>query len=89
MCITIGHLSLSKCLPDGARTPFDPQPKVGTKHIDLLKLYKIVVEQGGYDAVSSEKLLWRKLLTERFHINGPHLPAMAFGLKTAFYKNLA
>ena len=69
-------------------TTFDPTPRVGSKHIDLLKLFNIVVERGGYDAVSDEKLAWRKLGSE-FNLGTANLPALAFSLKTTFYKYLA
>lgn len=69
-------------------TTFDPAPRVGSKHVDLLKLFQIVVERGGYDAVSDEKLAWRKLGTE-FSLGTANLPALAFSLKTTFYKYLA
>jgi chromatin structure-remodeling complex subunit RSC9 len=69
-------------------TTFDPAPRVGSKHVDLLKLFNIVVERGGYDAVSDEKLAWRKLGTE-FNLGTANLPALAFSLKTTFYKYLA
>ena len=41
-------------------THFDPEPRVGAKHVDLLALFNAVVERGGYDKVSDEKLAWRK-----------------------------
>ncbi|TAQ87077.1 hypothetical protein B7494_g4598 [Chlorociboria aeruginascens] len=69
-------------------TNFEPQPKVGTKHIDLFYLYNAVVERGGYDKVSDEKLAWRKL-GQDFNLGSQHLPAHAFMLKTVYYKNLA
>jgi chromatin structure-remodeling complex subunit RSC9 len=69
-------------------TVFDPAPRVGSKHVDLLKLFNMVVERGGYDKVSDEKLAWRKLGTE-FNLGTANLPALAFGLKTIFYKYLA
>jgi chromatin structure-remodeling complex subunit RSC9 len=69
-------------------TAFDPAPRVGSKHVDLLKLFNTVVERGGYDKVSDEKLAWRKLGTE-FNLGTANLPALAFNLKTTFYKYLA
>ena len=69
-------------------TNFDPSPRVGSKHVDLLKLFNIVVERGGYDKVSDEKLAWRKLGAE-FNLGLQNLPALAFALKTTFYKYLA
>ncbi|KAI9790973.1 MAG: Chromatin structure-remodeling complex protein rsc9 [Peltula sp. TS41687] len=48
----------------------------------------MVVARGGYDAVSAEKLAWRKL-GQDFNLGTNNLPALAFSLKTAYYKNLA
>ncbi|KAI9663570.1 MAG: Chromatin structure-remodeling complex protein rsc9 [Trizodia sp. TS-e1964] len=69
-------------------TSFDPEPRVGSRHVDLLKLYRAVNSRGGYDQVSSEKLAWRKL-GQDFALGTSNLPALAFNLKTAYYKNLA
>jgi chromatin structure-remodeling complex subunit RSC9 len=69
-------------------THFEAEPKVGNKHVDLLHLYNVVVGRGGYDKVSDEKLAWRKLGVE-FNLGTSNLPALAFSLKTAYYKNLA
>ncbi|PMD13553.1 hypothetical protein NA56DRAFT_637682 [Hyaloscypha hepaticicola] len=69
-------------------THFEPEPRVGAKHVDLLHLFKTVVERGGYDKVSEEKLAWRKL-GQDFNLGTNNLPALAFSLKTAYYKNLA
>lgn len=60
------------------------------RHIDLYKLYKRVMEEGGYDLVSDTKakpLMWRKL-AEEFIGKTPHLAAQAFMVKSAYYKNL-
>lgn len=72
------------------RTSFEAEPKVGTRHLDLRKLYDRVVEEGGYDLVSDTKakpLMWRKV-AEEFLGRGPHLAAQAFMVKSAYYKNL-
>jgi chromatin structure-remodeling complex subunit RSC9 len=72
-------------------TLFDPQPKVGPRHVDLLRLYKKVVEEGGYDHVSDtkgNKLAWRKIAQD-FMPHNVNIVQMAFLLKTAYYKNLA
>ncbi|RKF61832.1 Chromatin structure-remodeling complex subunit rsc9 [Erysiphe neolycopersici] len=69
-------------------TYFDPEPKVGTKHMNLLRLYKAVIARGGYDVVSDEKLAWRKLGQE-FNLGSSNLPAVAFQLKGVYYKYLA
>ncbi|CAG8972563.1 hypothetical protein HYALB_00011413 [Hymenoscyphus albidus] len=69
-------------------TEFVREPRVGSRQIDLLKLYKTVMVHGGYDKVSDEKLAWRKL-GEKFQLGSMQLPALAFALKTVYYKNLA
>ncbi|KAE9380721.1 hypothetical protein N431DRAFT_477605 [Stipitochalara longipes BDJ] len=69
-------------------THFEPEPRVGAKHVDLLHLFKTVVDRGGYDKVSDEKLAWRKL-GQDFNLGTNNLPALAFSLKTTYYKNLA
>jgi chromatin structure-remodeling complex subunit RSC9 len=69
-------------------TNFDPEPRVGAKHVDLLALFKTVVARGGYDKVSDEKLAWRKL-GQDFNLGTHNLPALAFSLKSTYYKYLA
>ena len=69
-------------------THFDPDPRVGAKHVDLLALYNMVVGRGGYDVVSDEKLAWRKL-GQDFNVGSNNLPALAFQLKTVYYKYLS
>jgi chromatin structure-remodeling complex subunit RSC9 len=73
---------------DKRGTEFVREPRVGSRAIDLLKLYKMVIERGGYDKVSDEKLAWRKL-GQDFNLGTLNLPALAFSLKTVYYKNLA
>ncbi|KAF3761785.1 hypothetical protein M406DRAFT_95050 [Cryphonectria parasitica EP155] len=69
-------------------TKFDPEPKVGNGHIDLLKVFNHVVEWGGYDRITEEKLLWRKV-SQELGIFSHNEAAVAFNLKSAYYKNLA
>lgn len=72
-------------------TVFDAQPKVGPRHVDLLKLYQKVLEEGGYDQVSDtkgNKLAWRKIAQD-FLPHNVNVVQMAFQLKTTYYKNLA
>ncbi|KAH8684771.1 hypothetical protein BGZ60DRAFT_398282 [Tricladium varicosporioides] len=69
-------------------TEFVREPKVGSKHINLLKLFKVVVQRGGYDRVSDEKLAWRKVGQE-FDLGSANLPALAFTLKSIYYRQLA
>lgn len=64
---------------------------MGTRRVDLLRLYNRVVGDGGYDIVSDtkqSKLAWRKMGVE-FNLGTANLPALAFSLKSAYYKNLA
>ncbi|KAL9087527.1 MAG: hypothetical protein Q9165_006638 [Trypethelium subeluteriae] len=72
-------------------TTFDPEPKIGSRQLDLYRLYKRVIEEGGYDVVSDtkgNKLAWRKIAQE-FFPGLPNLPTLVFTVKTAYYKNLA
>lgn len=70
-------------------TNFDSEPRVGGRHVDLLRLYNLVLEYGGYDVVCDEKLLWRKLAGEFNHGASNNMPALGFALKTCYYKYLA
>lgn len=69
-------------------TNLDPLPKLGLNHVDLFKLFNYIVERGGYDKVSDEKLAWRRMC-EGLGLMTTNPPAAAFGLKSIFYKNLA
>ncbi|SPO04983.1 related to Los1p [Cephalotrichum gorgonifer] len=69
-------------------TTFDPEPKVGTTHLDLLRVFKHIVAYGGYDKVSDEKLAWRRMAGE-LNLYTNNEAATAFALKEKFYKNLA
>ncbi|KAL5115839.1 Chromatin structure-remodeling complex protein rsc9 [Pleosporales sp. CAS-2024a] len=72
-------------------TVLEREPRVGNKHIDLLRLWKRVNEEGGYDKVSdtkNNKLAWRRIAGE-FLPNGPSLTTQAFLIKSTYYRNLA
>ncbi|KAI8935176.1 hypothetical protein NX059_007769 [Plenodomus lindquistii] len=72
-------------------TVFEREPRVAGRRIDLLRLYKRVTEEGGYDKVSDtkgNKLAWRRIAAE-FLPQGPSLTTQAFLIKTTYYKNLA
>jgi chromatin structure-remodeling complex subunit RSC9 len=69
-------------------TNCDPEPKLGTVTVDLRKVYAFIVEHGGYDKVSDEKLMWRKMC-EGLGLMRHNAPADAYTLKQIFYKNLA
>ncbi|KAF2844893.1 hypothetical protein T440DRAFT_299694 [Plenodomus tracheiphilus IPT5] len=72
-------------------TIFEREPRVAGRRIDLLRLYRRVTEEGGYDKVSDtkgNKLAWRRIAAE-FLPQGPSLTTQAFLVKTTYYKNLA
>ncbi|CBY00328.1 hypothetical protein LEMA_P014580.1 [Plenodomus lingam JN3] len=72
-------------------TVFEREPRVAGRRIDLLRLYKRVTDEGGYDKVSDtkgNKLAWRRIAAE-FLPQGPSLTTQAFLIKTTYYKNLA
>jgi chromatin structure-remodeling complex subunit RSC9 len=72
-------------------THFEAEPKVGPRHLDLLKLYQRVTEEGGYDKASDtkgNKLAWRRIAGE-FLPGSSNVVQLAFLVKTAYYKNLA
>ena len=71
-----------------ARINVDFKTRVAGKVIDLHKLYNTVTARGGYDAVSAEKLAWRKIGVD-FNLGSANAAAYAFALKTTYYKNLA
>ncbi|TVY84820.1 Chromatin structure-remodeling complex subunit rsc9 [Lachnellula suecica] len=73
---------------DKRGTELQREPRVGSKFINLLDLFNAVVERGGYDKISDEKLAWRKLGQE-WNLPANNLPALAFALKSVYYKNLA
>ena len=70
------------------RINVDFAARVNTKYIDLYKLWNVVTSKGGYDAVSAEKLAWRKVGLD-FNLGTANAAAYAFALKTTYYKNLA
>ena len=70
------------------RTVLEPQPRVNGKQINLHKLFNDVVERGGYDAVSAEKLAWRKI-GHGFGLGSSNAAAYAFLLKSVYKNNLA
>jgi hypothetical protein len=70
------------------RTPFDREGKVSGRPISLQKLYNLVMDRGGYDALSAERMQWRTLVKE-FGFGKNHEAVMTFQLKTVYYKNLA
>lgn len=69
-------------------TTLDPEPKVSNINIDLYKTFNLIVANGGYDKVTEEKLLWRKM-REKLGIPTTNEPSTAYQLKEKYYKNLA
>lgn len=61
---------------------------MGSRHVDLFRLFNAVVARGGYDIVCTQKLAWRKL-GQDFNLGTTNLPALAFSLKTCYYRYLA
>ena len=88
--------SAGKCFPVAktlsliriGSTSLDITPKVNGKQIDLHRLFQVVQARNGYDEVSREKLLWRKIGAE-FNLGQTNAAAYAFALKSTFYKYLA
>lgn len=75
------------------RTTLDREPKVANQHVDLLRLFKRVNDEGGYDKVSdtkNNKLAWRRLAADFLQdSSASQITTQAFLIKTAYYKNLA
>ncbi|ROT36254.1 hypothetical protein SODALDRAFT_281889 [Sodiomyces alkalinus F11] len=69
-------------------TTLDPEPKVSNVNLDLYKTFNLIVANGGYDKVTEEKLLWRKM-REKLGIPTTNEPSTAYQLKEKYYKNLA
>ncbi|KAF3161625.1 Chromatin structure-remodeling complex protein rsc9 [Orbilia oligospora] len=62
------------------------EPDLQRKKVDLLKLYKTIVDQGGYTIVSNTTGLWKELAVK---FNPPqHNTNIGFVLKTIYWKNL-
>lgn len=70
------------------RVSWERHPKIAGRSISLLKLYKLVMEHGGYDTLSAERMQWRTLV-KHFGFGSHHEAAMTFQLKTSYYKYLA
>ena len=70
------------------RTSFERDAKISGRSIPLLKLYKLVMEKGGYDKLSEERMAWRQLV-KPFGFSHQHEAAMTFQIKSLYYRNLA
>lgn len=69
-------------------TTLELEPRVGMMHLDLFQVFNHIVENGGYDKVSDEKLAWRRMASE-LHLHTNNEASTAFSLKEKYYKNLA
>ena len=79
---------LTICHPIRTENFFDREGKVSGQPISLHKLYKLVMERGGYDVMSGQRMYWRTLVS-KFGFGKTHEAVMTFQLKTVYYKNLA
>lgn len=75
-------------------TNFEPEPRLpvsgGHVNVDLLKLYKGVIERGGYDELCSKQKAWGQLAEElgMFADDNKNMGQLSFQLKTDFYRFL-
>ncbi|KAI2617828.1 hypothetical protein GGR54DRAFT_607111, partial [Hypoxylon sp. NC1633] len=73
---------------------FDPEPRLPTMHghitVDLLKLYKAVIKNGGYDELNKVQKSWGALATElgMHHVDNKAQGQLSFALKHDFYRYL-
>lgn len=76
-------------------TNFEPEPRLpvtgGHVNVDLLKLYRAVIERGGYDEVCSKQKAWGQLATDlgMFADDNKNMGQLSFQLKQDFYRYLA
>ncbi|KAI1118439.1 arid/bright DNA binding domain-containing protein [Nemania sp. NC0429] len=76
-------------------TPFEPEPRLPTMHghvnVDLLKLYKAVLDKGGYDELNKVQKAWGALAVElgMYYADNKGMGQLSFQLKQDFYRYLA
>ncbi|KAI1089736.1 hypothetical protein F5B19DRAFT_359277 [Rostrohypoxylon terebratum] len=76
-------------------TSFEPEPRLPTMNghvnVDLLKLYKAVIEKGGYDEMNKVQKTWSSLAAElgMHHTDSKGIGQLSFQLKQDFYRYLA
>ncbi|KAI1490766.1 hypothetical protein F5X96DRAFT_634581 [Biscogniauxia mediterranea] len=76
-------------------TPFEPEPRLPTMHghvnVDLLQLYKAVIDKGGYDELNKVQKAWGALAGElgMHYVDSKGMGQMSFQLKQDFYRYLA
>lgn len=56
--------------------------------MSLHRLYTMVMERGGYDKLSDERMAWRQLV-KPLGFGHQHEGAMTFQIKSLYYRNLA
>ncbi|KAI0503081.1 arid/bright DNA binding domain-containing protein [Xylaria bambusicola] len=76
-------------------TAFDPEPRLPTMHghvnVDLFKLYKAVVDKGGYDELNKVQKAWGALASElgMYFTDNKGMGQLSFQLKQDFYRYLS
>ncbi|KAI1342998.1 hypothetical protein F5Y15DRAFT_273741 [Xylariaceae sp. FL0016] len=76
-------------------TPFEPEPRLPTMHghvtVDLLKLYRAVIDKGGYDELNKVQKSWGTLAVElgMHYVDNKGMGQLSFQLKQDFYRYLA
>ncbi|KAI1453416.1 hypothetical protein F4805DRAFT_374972 [Annulohypoxylon moriforme] len=76
-------------------TSLEPEPRLPTMHghvnVDLLKLYKAVIQKGGYDEMNKVQKTWSSLAAElgMHHTDSKGIGQLSFQLKQDFYRYLA
>ena len=75
-------------------TSFEPEPRLATMYgsiqVDLLRLYKSVIEKGGYDELNKVQKAWQVLANElgMYFDDSKGMGQLSFQLKHGFYKYL-
>jgi hypothetical protein len=70
------------------RTNFERDARISGKSVSLHRLYNMVMEKGGYDKLSDERMAWRQLV-KPLGFAHQHEGAMTFQIKSLYYRNLA
>jgi ARID/BRIGHT DNA binding domain len=70
------------------RTNFEREGKISGRTVNLHRLYKMVMERGGYDKLSEERMAWRQLVRP-FGFTHQVEGAATFQIKSLYYRNLA
>ncbi|KAI8631057.1 hypothetical protein F5Y19DRAFT_20382 [Xylariaceae sp. FL1651] len=76
-------------------TSFEPEPRLPTMHghvnVDLLRLYKAVIEKGGYDELNKVQKAWGALAGQlgMYYADNKGMGQLSFQLKQDFYRYLA